>query len=140
MSHPLYHQLHEVTNDGSAEDIFEEVVNFTAFKWVSAYVFSDKGLLAIQHIPKSKRNKQGVVQSFGGNDDGRNLLFMMNKLRLELLNESGIGLSGDVKFVSSPMYVISAGLVQAFTVVETNYVRIGQWTCRAGWLLCGVER
>ena len=66
MSHPLYYyHLHEVTNDGSAEDIFEEVVDYTGFKWVSAYVFSDKGLLAIQHIPKSRRNKQGVVQSFG---------------------------------------------------------------------------
>ena len=128
MNHPLYYHLHEVTNDSSAEDIFKEVVDYTEFKWVSAYVFSDKGLLAIQHIPKSNRYKQGIVQSFGGNDCDRNLLFMMNKLRLELLDESGIGLSQDVKFVSSPMYVIGYGLVQAFMVPNDWLIEQGLWS------------
>ena len=89
------------------------------------YVITTRGNILYQLIPRRSKHKKGRMQSFGGANWNKNFLFMFNKMRMELLDESSIGLDEDVPFVASPIYVMvnhtdyhegMPGLVQVFMV------------------------
>ena len=121
MLHPLYQLLFEVVNDERLSDTLSALLKHEIFDWVSTYVITDGGKIVLQRVPASRKRK-ACLQSFGGGDYPRNLLFMLNKLRLELLDESSIALTSDVQFCTSPLYITAngatRGLLQVVMVSE----------------------
>ena len=97
MNHPLYAAVNRVVNEPALEEIVAGIAELPIFEWVAAYVVTDDGRIAVQHLPPSSKFKKGRVQSFGGNDNRRNLFFMMNKLRLELMDESSLAMDAGFK-------------------------------------------
>ena len=129
MDHILYAHLHAMLNDPLLENILEPLLDHKGFEWVCVYLFSDTGSLVVQHIPRSQKHKSGSVQAYGGDDScERNLFFMFNKIRLELMDESSLGLVPDVPYVASPIYLVGSGLVQAIMVQQQWLAQQRLWS------------
>ena len=82
----------------SGPQVVNDLAEMQIFESVSAYVITDDNNIVVQKFPRSNQWKHEWVKSFGGLDKPRNLFFMINQLRLELLDESSLGLQSGVTY------------------------------------------
>ena len=98
--------LRKLMLDKTAAPILEELMGLPALRHVATYVVTTRAdMLVLKKNVTVKKKKKTAYRSFGGCDYPNSIVRMINSLRIELADESGLIPRAELKPLFSPLCV-----------------------------------
>ena len=105
MQHPLYAAIHRVIHDPLLQPLLDKLADLRIFTSVTAYVIPDAGEIVVHQSPRFQILSRQGVQRFGEHGERQNTFFMLNKLRMAMLEIFPLSMRFGTPFCASPLKI-----------------------------------